>query len=220
MHTVLKSGIRILDLGSVHYRTSVPRATSALRKGTTLGTRCVRTRCNVSYFTSSANLRIRTLSKTPKICSTHCTNNRKRSSRTGVGGLLTRLRNGRGQGTRFHATVYLVRKKRGRLFRNVIGKRVVQRGGKDSNFNCSPIFIPRNCTRAFTRVKTRRGGEVDRQTETMRGLYSCLGDGWDEVGTISCFCGYTRVPRPFFFLVTYGILMVGFLGGGMWGNYF
>lgn len=171
--TVLKRGIRLLDVGSVGYSASVPRATSALRKGTLLGTECVFSGCRLSYFTSSANLRIRTLNKTPNMCSTHCTNS-TRGSRTGVGGLLGSVRNVRGHGTRFHAMFTLVVSKGRRLFRNVIGKRVAGGEGNTSNFNCSPVFVPRKCARAFTRVKGRLGGGVDRQTLTAGGLYGFL----------------------------------------------
>lgn len=176
MTTVLKSRIRLLDLGSVDYRASVPRATRALRKGTLLGSSCVCGGCRLSYFTSSAKLRIRTLGKTPKICSTHCTKNRKRSTRTGVLGLLRRLRKGRGHGTRFHATVSLVLSKGRCLFRKIVGNRVVGRGHNSSKFNCSPVFGPRNCSQAFTRLKGSVGGRVDRHTLTMRGLYRFLRD--------------------------------------------
>lgn len=174
MSTVLKSGIRLLDLGSVGYRASVPRATRALRNGTCLGSSFVCQGCKLGYFTSSAKLRIRSLKNTPNICSTHCTNKRKRGTRTGVLGLLRRLRKGSGHETRFHATVSLVLSRGRCLFRKVVGNRVVGRGENSSKFKCSPMFIPRKCSQAFTRLNGRVGGRVDRHTLTIGGLYRFL----------------------------------------------
>lgn len=164
---------RVIDLSRVGYRRSVPRATRALRNGTLRGTHCVGRRFKCSYFTSSANLRMRTLRGTPKMCSTHCTNP-KRSSRTGVSGLLRRVRGGGGQGTHFHAMVTLVLGKGRCLFRNVIGNAVVGRGENRDNFKCSPVFIPSACSRAFTRVNGSVGGRVDRHTRTIGGLATFL----------------------------------------------
>lgn len=188
VHSVLNDSCRIISLGRVKYSISVPRAKGALRRGTLRGTRCICSRCRLDYFTSSANLRIRTLSNTPNIRDTHCTRNASRSDRTGVTGLLERLSKGRGEGTHFHAIVYCVR---GgsiypynyadvggvRRFSNVMGNSVTARGRNARNFNCSPVFIPRNCSRDFTRLNRRVGGNVDRETETITGLTRCLGGG-------------------------------------------
>ncbi len=172
MTTVLNSNCRILDLHRVNYRTSVPRATSSFTNGTLRGTRCIGRRCNCSYFTSSDKLRMSILKKRPNICDTHCDNN---NSRTGVRGLLRGLAKGDSHNTRFHAIVTLLVNRRAHLFRNVIHKAVVSRQHNRKKFNCSPVFIPRNCSLAFTRLNDRVGGHVDRHTGTIRRLTRCLG---------------------------------------------
>lgn len=173
VQALVPSGYRLLDLGAIGFRQSIPETGTTLTENATLKAKAVHEFCGLPCFADDSGLEVDALGGAPGVYSAHYAGEAG-SAAHNMAKLLHELRDQDQRSARFRTVISYVRSGRYQHFEAAVGGVILRAEQGIGGFGYDPIFMPSGYTCSFAQMTLEQKNRISHRALAFQKLIDFL----------------------------------------------